>query len=161
MTSGKSKKLRNGIIIFAAIFIIVAVVLFVLAGMSTGKANELKEGGYSIFGSVQAQIKNYEMYATLYTVLGVVFLVSGALYAVFMLSVFYRTQITIADDGSVNGTGTVGLKRKAFSANISEIEMPVTNGKNLLGFNIKGLRYSVFTDDAPMFYKKMCELKKK
>ena len=89
MTSGKSKKLRNGIIIFAAIFIIVAVVLFVLAGMSTGKANELKEGGYSIFGSVQAQIKNYEMYATLYTVLGVVFLVSGALYAVFMLSVFF------------------------------------------------------------------------
>lgn len=161
MTSGKSKKLRNGVIIFAVIFIIVAVVLLVLAGMSTGKANELKESGYSIFGSVQAQIKIYEMYAMLYTVLGVVFLVLGALYAVFMLSVFYRTQITIADDGTLCGTGTVGLKRKAFSANISEIEMPVTNGKNSLGFNIKGLRYSVFTDDAPMFYKKMCELKKK
>ena len=161
MTSGKSKKLRNTSIILSAAFAVAAVVFFIIAGSMQKNADVLRESGYSIFGQVQAQIDSYEMFSTCYRVLAIIFAACAVIYAVLIFGIYYRTQITIADDGSVSGVAAVGIRRKAFSAQASEIEIPNTNGKNFLAFNIKGVRYSVYTDDASIFCKKLVDISHK
>lgn len=159
MTSGKSKKLKNITIILFVVAVAMTVILFIVAGNMQNEADNLKKSGYGIiFGQVQAQISSLETFSLCFKIVAVVFAVAAVLYVVLLLGVYYRTQITIADDGSISGVGTVGLKRKVFSAQASEIEMPNTNGMNLLVVTIKGVRYSVYTDDATMFYKKIVEI---
>ncbi len=152
MTSKRSKKLKKVIIIMVAVFVVFAVAFFVLAGVSKGKANEIRENSSMLFGTAKGDVAALESLGGVSIGLGIFFIVAGAILAAVMLGIFYRTCITVAD-GKVKGYAVKGgIKRVEFSAPLSEVKMPMTNGKMMLTFNIKGVRYTVYTDEANAFY---------
>jgi len=160
MTSKRSEKFKKLIIIIVAVIAVLAVVSFILAGVFSDKADEIRNSSSMLFGAAKSNIATMEMLSGLFVGLGVFSIVCAVVYAAIMFGIYYRTNITVAD-GTVKGCAVKGIKRVEFSAPLSEVKMPMTDGKMVLAFNVKGVRYVVYTDDVNTFYNLLDQADKK
>lgn len=164
MTTKKSEKLKKSAIIGAVVFVVLGIIAFIVSGTLNSQAEELQQKAQlgSLFGdnSYATEYATLSAVSTILIIVGVFAIIGGGLYAAWILSVFYRTEITVTGD-KITGTGVVGMfKRQNFSGDLHSVAMPLYN-KNVVSFVINNVRYAVYTDDAERVYRMLSEESKK
>lgn len=163
MISKRSEKLKKSCIIIAIVFVVLAIICFVVSGALADEAEAIKEQAYvgALLGN-SSLATEYELLNTLSMVLvvvGIIAIIGAVGYIVWILAVYYRTYIVIKGD-NVSGVGVVGLfSRKSFSGMLQNVVDPLTN-KNVVAFSLNGVRYLIYTDDAATVYRMLKDNKK-